>query len=372
MAVIKTESEEIDKQILINQKSIKTIEEEEKDLSADILATKQKRMAVIKTESEEVDMQILMKKNQIRKIEIQRKDIDKQIALKLSDINGKKNQIRMQQDMLLTVKQRIDELITEIKRIKDNTAQLVEQRDMLMKIEKAKEDISLLIYANTIQQNIAYFNQLNYQAYQLRLSDTNIETEINKLNGEISSLKTEVERSELHKKEELEINIDALKAEIEKLERIKNVKLQQKSETVKAEIARLEKQKKEELAKKIETVKTEIAKLEKQKNAGLQQKIETVKTETAKLEKNSAKKFQKETEDIELKIEKLSTVKAAIHNVRVVTQPEISSAPVKSSKGRRIILLSGVVALFMLIFLAFFIEYIKNARREHLSRRGKA
>jgi len=47
--------------------------------------------------------------------------------------------------------------------------------------------------------------------------------------------------------------------------------------------------------------------------------------------------------------------------VHVVRDPETSS--VRSKSVKQIVLLATVVALFMVVFLAFFIEYIKNATR---------
>ena len=319
---------DIDKRILINQEAIKKVEEERKDINAELLATKQKRMKIIKTENKEIDMQIILKNNEIRKIEIKRKDIDKQVTLKLSDINRKKNQISMHQDTLIAARQRIDELIMGIKSIKDNTEQIVAQRDMLLKEKRAEADISLLIYANTIQQNLAYFNQLNAQVYNLRLSDKKEEEAITKLNSDSIDLKIEIERLELHQKDGLQIDIDKIKAEIEKLERMKSAKLHQQNETVKTEAAKEEKQKKEGLDKRVDTINT--------------------------------------------KIDEMYSEKEIISNIRLVRQPEASSVPVKSSRGRKIILLSGVVALFMFVFLAFFIEYIRNARREYGARKGQA
>ena len=54
--------------------------------------------------------------------------------------------------------------------------------------------------------------------------------------------------------------------------------------------------------------------------------------------------------------------KENISNIKVLQNPEVSSAPIKSKK-KQIVLLATVVTLFMSVFLAFFIEYIKNATR---------
>jgi len=61
----------------------------------------------------------------------------------------------------------------------------------------------------------------------------------------------------------------------------------------------------------------------------------------------------------ELNMEYLSRVVS--NAVQVVRGPETSS--VRSKSVKNIVLLASVVALFMAVFLAFFIEYIKNASK---------
>ncbi|HUV49620.1 MAG TPA: Wzz/FepE/Etk N-terminal domain-containing protein [Anaerolineae bacterium] len=61
-------------------------------------------------------------------------------------------------------------------------------------------------------------------------------------------------------------------------------------------------------------------------------------------------------------IDELEVNKEMIANIKVIQEPEVSLHPVKSKK-KQIVLLATVVALFMAVFLAFFIEYIKNATR---------
>ena len=69
----------------------------------------------------------------------------------------------------------------------------------------------------------------------------------------------------------------------------------------------------------------------------------------------------------ELNVEYLG--KLVNNAVQVVRDPQTSSE--RSKNVKKIALLTGIAALFMLIFLAFFIEYIKNARREYLLGKGK-
>ena len=85
----------------------------------------------------------------------------------------------------------------------------------------------------------------------------------------------------------------------------------------------------------------------KEKEEGTQQKI---------------KNLEKDIDTVKAEIIALNTNKELISNIKAIQEPEVSLHPVKSKK-KQIVLLAGVVALFMTVFLAFFIEYIKNASK---------
>jgi len=70
--------------------------------------------------------------------------------------------------------------------------------------------------------------------------------------------------------------------------------------------------------------------------------------------------FPGDMADINAQINSLNLKKGLISNIKVIQEPEVSLYPVKPKK-KQIVLLSVVVGLFFMIFLAFFIEYIKNA-----------
>jgi capsular polysaccharide biosynthesis protein len=72
--------------------------------------------------------------------------------------------------------------------------------------------------------------------------------------------------------------------------------------------------------------------------------------------------FPEDMADIKARINTLNLEKALIDNIKVIQEPEVSLHPVKPKK-KQIVLLATVVALFMAVFLAFFIEYIKNASK---------
>jgi capsular polysaccharide biosynthesis protein len=187
------------------------------------------------------------------KIVGQRKgDYHKQIKLKLSSIARTQNEIKLQQANLKNIRQRKEELLEEIKGVKENTEKIIQQRDRLLKDKNPGKDLSLLLYSNTIQQNVSYFNQLSNQVYGLGNTEKEIETGVNRLSK----------------------NID----------------------------------------------------------------------------------------DINSQIKALELEKGLISNIVITKEPEVSLHPVKPKK-RQIVLLTGVVSLFMAVFLAFFIEYIRKASK---------
>jgi len=69
-----------------------------------------------------------------------------------------------------------------------------------------------------------------------------------------------------------------------------------------------------------------------------------------------------EIDNINVRKKTLNLQKRLISNINVIQNPEVLPRPVKPKK-KQIILLSVVVGLFFMIFLAFFIEYIKNASK---------
>ncbi len=230
---------------------------------------------IVEQRKGDYDKQVFMEQNEISKIKTERKDIDKQIKLELSEIEKTRNDIRLQQATLENIRQRKGELLEELKGVKENTEKIVQQRDALLKDKTPDRDISLLLYSTTIQQNVAYFNQLSNQVYDLGTREKKIEAELDGSSKKIDDIKTGIERLNLNKTEGLQAKIAYINAQINAL-------------------------------------------------------------------------------DLE---------KELISNIQIIQEPEVSLHPVKPKK-KQIVLLAGVVALFMLIFLAFFIEYIRNAPKE--------
>ena len=76
--------------------------------------------------------------------------------------------------------------------------------------------------------------------------------------------------------------------------------------------------------------------------------------------KSKIEEFPENMADIKAELKILTLEKSLIGNIKVIQEPEVSLYHVKPKK-KQIVLLSVVVGLFVMIFLAFFIEYIKNA-----------
>jgi capsular polysaccharide biosynthesis protein len=186
---------------------------------------------IVKSRKAVFDGQIFSKQNNIKKFETQRE---------------------LSEKSLKDIKRRMGGLKKEADNVKNNTEDLIKQRDSLLKESKAEAEMPILLYSTTIQQNISYLNQINNQIYDFKEKTKEVLQEIGDAERGIDSAKIEIDM--------LEVN------------------------------------------------------------------------------------------------------KGMISNIKVIQEPDVSLHPVKPKK-KQIVLLTTVVALFMAVFLAFFIEYIKNATR---------
>ena len=176
-----------------------------------------------------------------------------QIIMKQNEINNMETRKNLLLANLKNIGQTKEELLRAIKEVKENVEKVVHQRDLLLENKKAGNSTTLLLYSTTVQQNVAYFNQLSNELCELNARE------------------------------------EEIKAEIEE--------------------------------------------------------------------------FPEDMADIKAQINTLNLEKGLISNIKVIQEPEVSLHPVKPKK-MLIVLLSVIVGLFFMIFLAFFIEYIKNASKE--------
>jgi len=160
----------------------------------------------------------------------------------------KQNQIKENEATLKIIQDREKELLQEIKNVKDNTERIIRERNNVLKQKGKVDDISLLLYSTTIQQNVTYFNQLSNQINDIRTKK------------EIASMK------------------------------IENLKIQ---------------------------------------------------------------------------IDRLDLEKSIIKNIKIIQNPEVSLRSIKPKK-RLNVLLAGVVAFMIMMFLAFFLEYIRKTKNNNI------
>ena len=165
---------------------------------------------------------ITLKRSELKNNESKKKDIDRQIEIRLNAIKMKKNEIQALSNRLDGMNERIEELFAENKNIKANTDQLISLRKDQLSKPAGADAVALLLYSNTIQQNIAYFKGINDQIYLLKTELKDGQFRKEKINIEMDSIMKEVERTKLMK-DGFDANIDDIRAQIERLESEKNL-----------------------------------------------------------------------------------------------------------------------------------------------------
>ncbi|MBC8434271.1 MAG: hypothetical protein H8D96_20370 [Desulfobacterales bacterium] len=141
-----------------------------------------------------------------------------------------------------------------------------------------------------------------------------------------------------------------------------------------------------EIQRKISAVSNEIKDFEKTKDNikadpflqpnlyQIQKDIVKVSKEIKKLEKgknniqedsNYGKQFsdtQKNIAEISKEIEKLEKEKLNIQNIQLLQPPATTELP-KNNKTKRNVALSSVLGIFLMVFIAFFLEYLSNYKK---------
>lgn len=166
--------------------------------------------------------QITLKRSELKNNESKKKDFDRQIEIKLNFIKMKKNEIKALNDRLDAMSKRIKELYIEAGNVKANTDEIISLRKDQLSKPAGVDAVSLLLYSNTIQQNIAYFNRINDQIYLLKTELKDEQFRKEKINIEMDSIMKEVERMKLTK-EELDTKTEDIEAEMKRLESEKDL-----------------------------------------------------------------------------------------------------------------------------------------------------
>ncbi|MDO9530504.1 MAG: Wzz/FepE/Etk N-terminal domain-containing protein [Syntrophales bacterium] len=273
---------------------------------------------IIEQRKGDYDNQIFMKQSEINEIGTKRKDIDKQILMKQNEISKVETQGKDIDKQIKLELSEIEKIRNEIK-MKQATLGNIEQRkgELQEEIKGVKDNTEKIVQ----QQGALLKDERPGKDLSLLLYSTTIQQNVsyfNQLTNQLYDLGT-------------------------------------REKTIETEVDRL--------SKRIDDIKTGIERLNLSKMEGLQAKIYDIKTEIEKIKLHKTEGLQTKIDDIKAQINTLNLEKELISNIKIIQEPEVSLHPVKPKK-KQIVLLAGFASLFMFVFLAFFIEYIRNASKE--------
>jgi hypothetical protein len=133
-------------------------------------------------------------------VEYYQVELDRDINIKKSDIHNITSIKQSNESTIKNIEKRIAELETEIELINENTASLNKERKNFLLQEKDKSSIlSVILYTNTIQQNLQLANDYKDEINTLRLDRETEQQKISKLNNELQRTLTEIDSLEFKK-----------------------------------------------------------------------------------------------------------------------------------------------------------------------------
>ncbi|MBN1827526.1 MAG: hypothetical protein JW884_00045 [Deltaproteobacteria bacterium] len=172
----------------------------------------------VSNQKNEFNQMIKLKNDSLLKIEVQRKELEQQISAEGHAIQNIEEDINLEKAQLLNVERQISEYREESKSVKANTDSLVFQRDRLLQNAGATENnLSLLLYTTTIQQNIAYVSKIAERIYDLKKETKETEAKVVSLKKDMQDKEVNIQRLILQKNETLQTNIREILTEIERL-----------------------------------------------------------------------------------------------------------------------------------------------------------
>jgi uncharacterized protein involved in exopolysaccharide biosynthesis len=127
-------------------------------------------------------------------------EIDRDINIKKSEIQNITSIKQSHESSIKNIEKRIHELETEIALINENTASLNKERKNFLLQEKDKSSIlSVILYSNTIQQNLQLANEYKDEINTLRLDRETELQEVSKLKNELQRTLTEIDSLDFKK-----------------------------------------------------------------------------------------------------------------------------------------------------------------------------
>ena len=127
--------------------------------------------------------------------------VTNQIKLMLSQIDTKQNEVQLRAEELKMLRERELQLFDEIKDTKINSEKLLAARAPLLDKASQHDDVSAILYTTTIQQNIAYFTELEKSLFDVRTTKKQTSTAIENLRNSINEDRIQIEKLTLLKGE---------------------------------------------------------------------------------------------------------------------------------------------------------------------------
>ncbi|MBE0461805.1 MAG: hypothetical protein IBX60_09270 [Candidatus Aminicenantes bacterium] len=151
----------------------------------------------IDVEIKGIDTKIITNENAIKEkeIDIRAKEIDK--AKITQQINSAENKLKISQERVISI-------MEEMKTVKSRTEEIEkQQKSILAEKKEGTEALSLLLYANEVQNNMRYYNTLDEKLSTEKITQENLSLFIKEIKQEIKQLNIQIEKL---KSEIIEIN----------------------------------------------------------------------------------------------------------------------------------------------------------------------
>jgi capsular polysaccharide biosynthesis protein len=162
----------------------------------------------IDVEIKGIDSQVMANENLIKLKELIIKDKLSEIKLNQIEKNKTREEILSAEKKLKISEERVKNIIDEMKAVKERIDGLEEQqRKALAEKIQGIDAISLLLYSNTVQENLRYYNTLDEKLSDEKITQENLNLLMKEKNEEIKKLDTEIEK--------LKNEIDKINNEIE-------------------------------------------------------------------------------------------------------------------------------------------------------------
>ncbi|MFH1127691.1 MAG: Wzz/FepE/Etk N-terminal domain-containing protein [archaeon] len=287
------------------------------------------------------------------RIEQVRSEIDNVVKTKESSIKDIEYNI---QEMKLDTNKQTAQLAQEIKKINDHITltEKKNEKDILVRKNSIKSSVAKI---KALKENVGRIeNTMVYMKKVLQQAELSAE----KLVSKIESSFVDPQDSADH--ENLDIRVSAIQQLVNHPVTLRNQidSLVREKEKFLTEILS-EENRIEELEAEIELLKIEhnfIIYVEQEKIKGIESELQKVKRKENRNISDEERKIAK----LKSEIESLKRDRDHVIAISMKQNPTVSPLPIKS-KIKQKVLLAGVVGLFFFVFLAFFIEYIKNASK---------